>query len=99
MVSWIRFTILIPSQVTGDAGEVRQSEMRRLRVSEKASFNKTRFLLLKNPWNLRMDEKERLSTLVRWNIPIIWAYYLKEAFQLFWDYRERARAEQYLRPT
>jgi hypothetical protein len=31
--------------------------------------------LLKNPWNLTSDQKERLSTLVRWNTPIVRAYY------------------------
>lgn len=77
--------------------EVRRSEMRRLSGSQKASFKKTRFLLLKNPWNLRTEEKERLSTLVRWNTPIVRAYYLKEAFQLFWDYRQTGRAEEHLR--
>ena len=76
--------------------EVRRSEMRRLSGREKTSFKKTRFLLLKNPWNLRAEEKERLSTLVRWNTPIVRAYYLKEAFQLFWTYRQPARAEQHL---
>ena len=76
--------------------EVRRSAMRRLSGREKTSFKKTRFLLLKNPWNLRAEEKERLSTLVRWNTPIVRAYYLKEAFQLFWTYRQPARAEQHL---
>src|ERR1035438_2724510 len=37
-------------------------------------------------------ESERLSTLVRWNTPIVRAYYLKEAFQLFWDYQQPKRA-------
>jgi transposase len=77
--------------------EVRRSEMRRLRGREKTSFKRTRFLLLKNPWNLKPEEKERLSTLVRWNTPIVRGYYLKEAFQLFWDYRQPARAEEHLR--
>jgi len=77
--------------------EVRRSEMRRLRGQQKASFKKTRFLLLKNPWNLTPTERERLSTLVRWNTPIVRAYYLKEAFQLFWDYRHPARAQEHLR--
>lgn len=70
--------------------------MRCLSGREKTSFKKTRFLLLKNPWNLRTGEKERLSTLVRWNTPIVRAYYLKGAFQLFWDYRQPGRAEQHL---
>jgi transposase len=77
--------------------EVRRSIMRRLSRQQKTLFKGTRFLLLKNPWNLRTDERERLSTLVRWNTPIVRAYYLKEAFQLFWDYRQPARAEQHLR--
>jgi transposase len=76
--------------------EVRRSEVRRLSGREKTSFKRTRFVLLKNPWNLRTEERERLSTLVRWNTPIVRAYYLKEAFQLFWDYRQPARAEQHL---
>jgi len=77
--------------------EVRRQEWRRLTGREKTSFKRTRFLLLKNPWNLTTDERERLSTLVRWNTPIVRAYYLKEVFQLFWTYRQPARAEQHLR--
>lgn len=63
--------------------EVPRSEMRRLSAQEKVPFKRSRRLLLKNPWNLTADQKERLSTLVRWNAPIVRAYYLKEAFQLF----------------
>jgi len=77
--------------------EVRRSEMRRLSDQQKAPFKKTRFLLLKNPWNLTPTERERLSTLVRWNTPIVRAYCLKEAFQLFWDDRHPARAQEHLR--
>jgi len=56
----------------------------------------TRWLLLKNPWSLNQDQNERLSTLVRWNTPLVRAWYLKEAFQLFWDYKQPWRAEQHL---
>jgi len=76
--------------------EVRRSEMRRLVGKEKAEFKSTRWLLLKNPWNLTTDQQERLSTLVRLNLPIVRAWYLKEAFQLFWDYRQPARAKAHL---
>jgi len=76
--------------------EVRRSEMRRLSGKEKVVFKRSRWLLLKNPWNLTGDQKERLSTLVRWNAPIVRAYYLKEAFQLFWDYRQPKRAKDHL---
>ena len=53
-------------------------------------------MLLKNPWNLNSDQKERLSTLVRWNTPLVRAWYLKESFQLFWGYQQPWRAKQYL---
>jgi transposase len=43
--------------------EVRRSEMRRLSQKEKVPFKRSRWLLLKNPWNLSDDRKERLSTL------------------------------------
>ena len=76
--------------------EVRRSEMRRLSGKEKVVFKRSRWLLLNNPWNLTGDQKERLSTLVRWNAPIVRAYYLKEAFQLFWDYRQPKRAKDHL---
>ena len=76
--------------------DVRRSEMRRLSAKAKGPFKRSRWLLLKNPWNLTADQKERLSTLVRWNVPIVRAYYLKESFQLFWEYRQPARAEAHL---
>jgi transposase len=55
-------------------------------------FKRIRWLLPKNSWNLSDDQKERLSTLVRWNTPIMRAHRLKEAFQLFWDYQQPKRA-------
>jgi len=76
--------------------EVRRSEMRRLSSKEKVVFKRSRWLLLKNPWNLTGDQKDRLSTMVRWNTPIVRAYYLKESFQLFWDYRQPASAKAHL---
>jgi len=76
--------------------EVRHSEMRRLSLKERVVFKRSRWLLLKNPWNLTGDQKERLSPMVRWNTPIVRAYYLKESFQLFWDYRQPARAKAHL---
>jgi len=76
--------------------EVRRSEVRRLSQKEKVSFKRSRWLLLKNPWNLSDEQKERLSTLVRWNTQIVRAYYLKEAFQLFWDYQQPKRAGDHL---
>jgi transposase len=77
--------------------KVRRELWRKLTSKEKVTVKGTRWLLLKNPWNLTQDQNERLSTLVRWNTPLVRAWYLKEAFQLFWDYKQPWRAEQHLR--
>ncbi len=75
---------------------VRRQLWRQLVSKQKVAVKGTRWLLLKNPWNLTNDQKERLSTLVRWNTPLVRAWYLKEAFQLFWAYKQPKRAEEYL---
>ena len=74
----------------------RRELWRQLASKERASFKGTRWLLLKNPWNVNSDQKERLSTLVRWNTPLVRAWYLKESFQPFWGYQQPWRAKQYL---
>jgi transposase len=56
----------------------------------------TRWLLLKNPWNLTHNQSERLSTLVRRNMPLVCAWYLKKAFQLFREFKQPWRAKQHL---
>jgi len=77
--------------------DVRRATWRKLQDDEKAAFKQTRWLWLKNPWNLRSDEKKRLSALCgRINQPIVRGYYLKEAFQRFWDYRVEGWARPYL---
>ena len=75
---------------------VRRELWRQLTAKERTTFKGTRWLLLKNPWNLTDHQKERLSTLVRWNSPLVRAWYLKEAFQLFWSYKQLARAREHL---
>jgi transposase len=75
---------------------VRRELWRQLTAKERTPFKGTRWLLLKNPWNLTDHQKDRLSTLVRWNSPLVRAWYLKEAFQLFWFYHQPARASAHL---
>ena len=75
---------------------VRRELWRRVTAQQKVEVKGTRWLLVKNPWNLTNDQKERLSTLIRWNTPLVRAWYLKEAFQLFWGYHQPKRAEDYL---
>ena len=71
----------------------RRELWRQLTTQERASFKGTRWLLLKNPWNLNNNQNERLSTLVRWNSPLVRAWSLKESFQLFWEYKPSWRAD------
>jgi transposase len=74
----------------------RRDLWRQLTTKQRVSFKGTRWLLLKNPWNLSSSQEERLSTLVQWNSPLVRAWYLKESFQLFWNYRQPWRAKQHL---
>jgi transposase len=76
---------------------VRRELWRQVTSKEKVAVKGTRWLRLKNPWNLNQDQKERLPTLVRWNTPLVRAWYLKEAFQLFWSFKQPWRAERHLR--
>ena len=75
---------------------VRRNLWRQLTAKERVTFKGTRWLLLKNPWNLSNQQSERLSTLVGWNTPLVRAWYLKESFQLFWTYKQPWRAKQHL---
>jgi transposase len=77
--------------------EVRRETWRKLRGEERSAFKKTRWLWLKNPWNLSRPDRRRLSALCTKNSPIVRGYYLKEAFQRFWDYLSPGWAERYLR--
>jgi len=74
----------------------RRDLWRQLTTKQRVSFKGTRWLLVKNPWNLSTGQQERLSTLVRWNSPLVRAWYLKESFQLFWTYKQPWRAKQHL---
>lgn len=89
-----RFHIVKHLSAAVDAA--RRELWRQLTSKEKVEVKGTRWLLLKNPWNLTNDQKERLSTLVRWNSPLVRAWYLKESFQLFWGYKQPWRAKQHL---
>jgi transposase len=74
----------------------RRDLWRQLTTQQRVSFQGTRWLLRKNPWNLSSGQKERLSTLGRWNSPLVRAWYWKESFQLFWTYRQPGRAKRHL---
>jgi len=64
---------------------VRRELWRQLRSKEKVEVKGTRWLLLKNPWNLTNDQKERLSTLVRWNSPLVRDWYIEGSLSTVLD--------------
>jgi transposase len=76
--------------------EVRRALVRKLSGPGKAWVKGTRFLLLKNPWNLSPKRKQSLRELVRSHSPLSRAWYLKEDFQRFWDYLSEGWAWQHL---
>ena len=77
--------------------QVRRDEVREKGPAHKALMYKTRFLWLKNPWNLTEHQAHRLSALERLNLKINRAYLLKELFRHFWQYRRTGWAKRYLK--
>lgn len=75
---------------------VRKEEARELNSEDPELLKKTRYLWLKNPWNLTDLQKVRLRDLEKLNLKINRAYLLKEAFRRFWDYTYPAWAKKYL---
>jgi transposase len=75
---------------------VRKEEARELRAEDPELLKKTRYIWLKNPWNLTEYQSVRLSDLEQLNLKINRAYLLKEVFRKFWSYTYRACAEKYL---
>ena len=76
--------------------QVRRDEVREKGPAHKALMYKTRFIWLKNPWNLTESQARRLGALERLNLKINRAYLLKELFRSFWEYRRAGWAKRYL---
>jgi transposase len=76
--------------------QVRRDEVREKGKEQKDLLKDTRYIWLKNPWNLTDRQKVRLSALEKLNLRINRAYLLKEAFRRFWAYQYRGWAEKYL---
>lgn len=76
--------------------KVRKEEAGELKDDDPELLKKTRYIWLKNPWNLTDNQKVRLSDLEKLNLKINRAYLLKEAFRRFWDYTSQGWAKKYL---
>ena len=76
---------------------VRRQEMGLLSgTAEGQALKKSRWALLKNPWNLTQRQGEKLSEVAHTNKRLYRAYLLKESLALGMDYRQRWRAEKHL---
>jgi len=86
----------IVQHLTKAVDQVRRDEITEKGQGHKQLMVKTRYIWLKNPWNLTDKQRERLSELEQLNLKINRAYLLKEAFREFWDYTNPDRARRYL---
>jgi transposase len=77
--------------------QVRRDEIQEKGKEHKERMKHTRYIWLKNPWNLTDKQKSRLSTLEQLNLKINRAYLLKEAFRNFWSYSKPGWASKYLK--
>lgn len=77
--------------------QVRRDEIREKGKEHKNLLKDTRYIWLKNPWNLTDKQKVRLTSLEKLNLRINRAYLLKEAFRQFWSYQHRGWAEKFLK--
>lgn len=89
-------TFHIVQHLTQAVDHIRQDEIREKGKAHKALMAKTRYIWLKNPWNLTDKQKARLSELEHLNLKINRAYLLKEAFREFWEYTRPGWAKRYL---
>jgi transposase len=77
--------------------QVRRMEVKVLAETAPELLKDTRYLWLKNPWNLSDLQKTRLTDLLKMNLKIVKAYLLKELFRKLWQYRRKGWAAKYLK--
>jgi transposase len=77
--------------------KVRRMEIKALGGVDAEALKGTRYIWLKNPWNLTDRQEARLTDLLKRNLRIVKAYLLKELFRRLWDYTRRGWAANYLK--
>lgn len=75
---------------------IRNEEYRKATEAQKPVLKGTKYLLLKNPENLKADQKLRLEELLNLNQNLNTTYLLKEELARLWDYRNTWEAEKSL---
>ena len=85
---------------TNAVEEVRRDQQRKRRTAgdpDEAKVTKgTRFALLKNPWNLTLEQGRKLSAVLRNNVHLFRAYLLNQTLAGALDYRQPQRARRAL---
>jgi transposase len=76
--------------------QVRKEEARKLKKDYPELLTGTKYLWLKNPWNLTPKQQQRLGVLEKMNLRTNRAYLLKETFRQLWTYESRAWALKFL---
>ena len=77
--------------------KVRRMEAKTLAEAGNDILKGSRYIWLKNPWNLTDKQHARLSDLLKMNMKIVKAYLLKELFRKLWRYKRRSWACRYLK--
>ena len=77
--------------------KVRKQEVNEMDEDETEILKGSKYIFLKNPWNLTPKQKARLSSLEKMNCKITRAYLMKESFRKFWDYLYPGNARKFLK--
>ena len=78
--------------------ETRRQEVKRLHEQGyDPVLSKSRYCFLKRRENLTMGQSTRLNDLLTYELKSVRAYFLKEAFDVFWKYSSPWHAREYLR--
>lgn len=77
---------------------IRRSVQRKAEEEAKEALKGSRWLLLKNPGNLKedRDEAKRLDAALKLNAPLAAAYYLKEDLRQLWSQPDKQTASDFL---
>jgi len=86
----------IVRQLLNAVNDVRKQEAESKKRIDPDTLKGTRYIWLKNPWNLNDVQKQRLSYLEKLNLKINRAYLLKEHFRDFWTCHRKDVAKDFL---
>ena len=76
--------------------KVRNAEYKKATESDREIIKGTKYVLLKNPENLKIKEKEKLTRLLALNENINMSYILKDDLKILWEYTDTESAEKFL---